>query len=114
MAELTTPPIKDMTLPEPAKCGVCGEPMQPAESMFKYHGSLGPCPKPPLPRERKAMIGYTFRDEGGKFWIDIEADRSHVTSIDFDTASERDRAYDDLLAMMRSMGAQDMPSAKPQ
>lgn len=30
------------------RCELCGEPMQPGESMFKYHGSLGPCPKPPL------------------------------------------------------------------
>ena len=32
-------------------CTLCGEPMQPGEEMFKYHGSLGPCPKPPLPRK---------------------------------------------------------------
>ena len=31
-------------------CTLCGEPMQPGEEMFKYHGSLGPCPKPPLPK----------------------------------------------------------------
>jgi hypothetical protein len=24
--------------------------MEELESMFKYHGSLGPCPKPPLPK----------------------------------------------------------------
>jgi hypothetical protein len=35
------------------KCAVCGEPMAPEESMFKFHGSLGPCPKPPLPRDPK-------------------------------------------------------------
>lgn len=31
-------------------CSLCGEPMQPGEEMFKLHGSLGPCPKPPLPQ----------------------------------------------------------------
>lgn len=30
------------------KCGLCGEPMQPGEEMFKFHGSMGDCPKPPL------------------------------------------------------------------
>lgn len=30
------------------KCTLCGEPMEAEESMFKYHGSLGPCPKPPF------------------------------------------------------------------
>jgi len=33
-----------------ALCRICGEPMAPGEQMFYYHGSLGPCPKPPLPR----------------------------------------------------------------
>jgi hypothetical protein len=32
------------------RCTLCGEPMMPGEEMFKFHGSLGPCPKPPLPR----------------------------------------------------------------
>jgi hypothetical protein len=31
-------------------CGLCGESMAPGEQMFKYHGLLGPCPKPPLPK----------------------------------------------------------------
>ena len=35
---------------ESSTCSVCGEPMQPGEEMFKIHGSLGPCPKPPLPK----------------------------------------------------------------
>jgi hypothetical protein len=35
---------------EQPKCELCGEPMEELESMFKYHGSLGPCPKPPLPK----------------------------------------------------------------
>lgn len=34
-----------------ATCGICGEPMVEAESMFKFHGFLGPCPKPPLKKE---------------------------------------------------------------
>lgn len=31
-----------------AKCAVCGEPMPEGETMFKYHGYSGPCPKLPL------------------------------------------------------------------
>jgi hypothetical protein len=33
-----------------AKCGLCGEPMPEGETMFKYHGYSGSCPKPPLPK----------------------------------------------------------------
>ncbi len=32
------------------KCALCGEPMPEGESMFKYHGYSGPCPKGPLVR----------------------------------------------------------------
>lgn len=31
-----------------ALCAICGEPMPAGETMFKYHGYSGPCPKPPL------------------------------------------------------------------
>lgn len=31
-------------------CEICGEPMPEGESMFKFHGFSGPCPKPPLPK----------------------------------------------------------------
>lgn len=31
-----------------AKCELCGEPMPPGETMFKFHGHSGPCPKEPL------------------------------------------------------------------
>lgn len=33
---------------EIAKCEMCGEPMPEGETMFKFHGYSGPCPKPPL------------------------------------------------------------------
>lgn len=35
---------------EQTKCELCGEPMPPGETMFKFHGYSGPCPKPPVPR----------------------------------------------------------------
>ena len=34
------------------KCELCGEPLSPEESMFRFHGYFGPCPKPPLPRTK--------------------------------------------------------------
>lgn len=44
-----TYPIKenDMSDRQPV-CELCGEPMPAGETMFKYHGYSGPCPKPPL------------------------------------------------------------------
>ena len=30
------------------KCAICGELMPEGETMFKFHGYSGPCPKPPL------------------------------------------------------------------
>ena len=43
--------MTDTTQEELPKCELCGEPMPPGETMFKYHGYSGPCPKPPLPQE---------------------------------------------------------------
>ena|SRR5665647_1341587 len=42
---------------EIAKCSICGEPMPQGETMFKYHGYSGPCPKPPLlqPHQRRVV-----------------------------------------------------------
>ena len=39
-----------------SKCELCGEPMAEIESMFKFHGSLGPCPKPPLPSKKLSAM----------------------------------------------------------
>lgn len=33
------------------RCEVCGEPLPEHESMFKYHGFSGPCPRPPLSKQ---------------------------------------------------------------
>src|SRR3990167_9914799 len=42
---------------EISKCQICGEPMPSGETMFKYHGYSGPCPKPPLlqPHQRRVV-----------------------------------------------------------
>lgn len=34
------------------KCELCGEPMPTGETMFKFHGFSGPCPKPQLANKR--------------------------------------------------------------
>lgn len=92
-------------------CEVCGEPMAPEESMFKFHGSLGSCPKPPLPKPvLKSVVEYLHREEGGRFWLDIRVDRQPHSSIDFGSATERQRAHDDMMAMLRSTGAADLPN----
>lgn len=97
-----------------ARCTICGEPMEEAESMFKFHGSLGPCPKPPLPKPKlDALVEYLHREADGKFWLDIHVNRQPYESISFNTTSERQRAQDDMLAMMRSIGAADLPG-RPQ
>ena len=38
-------------------CSLCGEPMTEGETMFKYHGYSGPCPKPPLKKVELAPAG---------------------------------------------------------
>ena len=42
---------------ETAKCNICGEPMPAGETVFKFHGYSGPCPKPPLlqPHQRRVV-----------------------------------------------------------
>ncbi len=93
-------------------CTICGGTMDEAESMFKFHGSLGPCPRPPLPRPiLGAVIECMLRETGGEFWLDIHVNREVVQSLGpFQTASERQRAHDYMLAMMRSVGAVDLPA----
>jgi hypothetical protein len=39
-----------------ATCELCGEPMPAGETMFKFHGYSGPCPKPPLPKETQPSV----------------------------------------------------------
>lgn len=42
MSETTEPTVA---------CEICGAPMPSGETMFKYHGYSGPCPRPPLPKQ---------------------------------------------------------------
>ena len=44
------------------KCELCGEPMPEGETMFKFHGYSGPCPKPPLPKSRPGWIELAAKE----------------------------------------------------
>lgn len=96
-----------------SRCQLCGESMPDGEEMFNYHGFSGPCPRPPMPKPKlHSVIEYFFREAtNGEFWIDIHADRKPYTQLGpFDTAAERQRAHDDLMAAMRAGGAIDLPN----
>lgn len=99
-----------------ARCTLCGEPMPAGEEMFAYHGYSGDCPKPPLPKPKVEVVAeYSFLDDlNGGLWIDVQVDRKpHDRIGPFQTAGERQSALNDLLGMMRSRGAKDLP-ATPQ
>lgn len=49
---------------ETAKCELCGEPMPPGETMFKFHGYSGPCPKEPLPQVASVALEVPSMDWG--------------------------------------------------
>lgn len=93
-----------------SNCELCGEPMPDGETMFKFHGYSGPCPKPPL-QKTEVVAEYVFRDmQDGELWLDVRVNRQPYMQIGpFDTATERQRAHDDLLTMTRSLGAKDLP-----
>lgn len=98
-----------------ALCEICGEPMQPGEEMFKVHGYFGDCPKPPLPKPTiAAVVEYVHRHDDEGFWIGIRVDRVDYQQIGpFTTEGERQQCHDDMLNMMRQVGARDLP-AHPQ
>ena len=60
-------------------CELCGEPMPPGETMFKFHGYSGPCPKPPLPKAGPSTVA---REIAARVWQDQE-----MRSIVMDTAA---------------------------
>lgn len=43
-------------------CELCGEPMPAGEEMFKYHGHISFCPKPPLPRSQPPWIDAAAKE----------------------------------------------------
>lgn len=97
-----------------ANCEICGEPMDEAESMFKYHGFSGACPKPPLPKPMsKVVVEYIQVDLPDEYRLDIHVDRKPYACEHFASEEERQRFLDDLLQSQRSLGAVDLPN-KPQ
>jgi len=62
------------------------------------------------PSEETVII-YTFRDmASGEFWIDITTNGEPYGSLGpFETEGERQHVHDDLMSMMRSLGARDLP-----
>jgi hypothetical protein len=65
-----------------ATCELCGEPMPEGETMFKYHGYSGPCPKPPLPLAKPrvmfpTMLRKMWSGEEVQAWLD-----EHVNKTD--------------------------------
>lgn len=57
----------------------------------------------------KAVVEFAFGESDGQFWLYLIVDRVPHHSEPFDTPGERQRAYDDLLQMMRQQGAIDLP-----
>lgn len=95
-----------------SKCALCGDPMPEGETMFKFHGLSGPCLKPPLPAPKNEVVAqYSFYDASdGTFSISIKVNGQWATPLGpFDTATERQRVFDDMMEMMRSVGAVDIP-----
>lgn len=61
----------------------------------------------------KTIVIYTQRVDGERHWIDVCADGVQSDPIGpFASKIECQMAYDDLLEMMRSAGAVDLPSQR--
>lgn len=65
--------------------------------------------------KNEVVAQYSFYDDpDGTYSISIKVNGQWQAPLGpFDTASERQRAFDDMMAMMRSTGAIDLPS-RPQ
>ncbi len=63
----------------------------------------------------KVVAQYSFYDDpDGTYSISIKVNGQWVAPLGpFDTSTERQRVFDDMMAMMRSTGAVDLP-ARPQ
>ena len=96
---------------EISKCSLCGEPMPEGEEMFKFHGYSGPCPKPLMSKVVvNVVVHYTLRKErDGEWFISVTVDGNDGRSLGpFSDESSARAAYDDLLAMMKTVGASDV------
>lgn len=62
---------------------------------------------------KRTIVEYSVRADDDGHWIDIRADGAQSEPIGpFESAADCQRAYDDLLSMLRATGAVDMPAHK--
>ena len=80
-------------------CELCGEPMPEGETMFKYHGYSGPCPKPPLIKPKG--FAEKYRQEHGD-------SNQHIRESDLEELRARmvlaEAVADKATALMRTAG----------
>lgn len=56
------------------------------------------------------IVEYLYRQADGEFWLDILVDRQPYGQFGpFATEAERDRVREDMVSMMHSAGASDLP-----
>jgi hypothetical protein len=85
-------------------CELCGEPMPAGEEMFKYHGSSGPCPKPPKPSEEPravfqkqhygAVVATIHETPDGLLEVQKEANGTYILTV-HSRVGDKDR-FDDV------------------
>jgi hypothetical protein len=60
--------------------------------------------------DQEAIVEYIFREDDDEFWIDVRVNRAPYGALGpFDTAEERQRAFDELIQMACSLGAREIP-----
>lgn len=82
---------------------------------FECFGHPNTCPCERKAMSNKVVAQYSFYDDpDGTYSISIKVNGQWVAPLGpFDTKSERQRVFDDMMTMMRSTGAVDLPS-RPQ
>jgi hypothetical protein len=86
---------------EGAICVLCGEPMPEGETMFKYHGYSGPCPKPPLPKPAKEETGWVIEHGRSQpshpmYWCADGFDHNNLKAIRFARKEDAERVANSL------------------
>lgn len=69
-------------------------------------------PRAPQPRnlDESAVIEFRHSEDHERFYLVLTADGVTVRRIPFSSAEERQRAQNDMLNMLRSVGATDAPN----
>lgn len=59
----------------------------------------------------QAIVEYLFRHNDDGFWIDVKANGLPYDSLGpFGSEASREAAYEDMMDMMRMLGAVDLPA----